>query len=45
MLARDYYLFPAMKQNLEGRRFQDDCDVEMVVTRWLMTQNTESPKI
>jgi hypothetical protein len=35
------HLFPSLKQNRGGRRFEDDYEVETVVTRWLITQDTD----
>jgi hypothetical protein len=31
----------AMKQTLSGHRFKDDREVETVVTRWLITPDTD----
>jgi hypothetical protein len=35
------FMFPAPIQNLVGHKFKDDRDVETVVTRWLITQDTD----
>ena len=34
-------MLPAPMQNVVGRKFKDNRDVENVVTRWLITQNTD----
>jgi len=31
----------ALQQIIAGHQFQDDCKVENVASRWLMTQDTE----
>jgi hypothetical protein len=36
MAQGNYNTFPAMKQNLEGSRFKNDCQVETVVPLWLI---------
>jgi hypothetical protein len=30
----------ALKQNLGSHKFKDDCEVKAVVTKWLITQDT-----
>ena len=40
-LPNDCRLFPALKQNLSGHKSQDDRCMETVVTRWLVTMETE----
>jgi hypothetical protein len=37
----DCHLFTALKQNLGGHKFKDDREVQTVVTRWLITQDTD----
>jgi hypothetical protein len=37
----DSRLFPALKENLDGHRFKDDRAVETVVTRSLVTRDTD----
>ena len=34
-------MFPALKQNIGGYEFKSDREVETVVTRWLVTQDTD----
>jgi hypothetical protein len=36
----DLHPFTALKQNLRGHRFKDSREVDTIVTRWLITQNT-----
>jgi hypothetical protein len=40
-LPRNYYLLPALKQNLGGRIFKDICEMETVVTRWLIIKDMD----
>jgi hypothetical protein len=37
-------MFPALKQNLGGHKFKDDCEVETAVTPWLIVEDTERQK-
>jgi len=39
--AKQYHLFPAMKQNLSSQQFQDDCKVETAAVRWLKIWGTD----
>ena len=34
-----FSLFPALKQSLEGHKYQDSQELETVVTQWLITQD------
>jgi len=34
-------MFPALKQNIGGHKFRDDCEMETVGAWWLMVQNPD----
>jgi hypothetical protein len=38
---KDYHVFPSLKQNLDRHRFEVAREVETVVTRWLVRQDTD----
>jgi hypothetical protein len=39
--AKQYHLFPAMKQNLSSQQFKDHCKVETAVIQWLKIWDTD----
>ena len=41
MELNEKYPFPALIQNPAGHKFQDGPEVEVLLTRWLLTQNME----
>jgi hypothetical protein len=40
-LPRDITVFVALEQNLGDHWFQNDCEFETVLTRWLITKDTD----
>jgi hypothetical protein len=39
--VRVRFIFPAPMLNLVGRKFKDNRNVKKIVTRWLITQDTD----
>jgi hypothetical protein len=35
LFLKECHPFPALNQNLSGKKFKDDCEVETVVIRWI----------
>jgi hypothetical protein len=44
MFLNSYYVFPVLKQNLRSHLFKDDCEVDTIVRRWLVTQDRQQMK-